>query len=47
MSKKLTKETRGRKAKMHKPLNASFNQVLEVIAKSDKDTRAIRAKKKK
>jgi hypothetical protein len=45
---KKKKETRGRKPKMHKPLGASFDEVLGAIAKSEyKDEKKLKAKKRK
>lgn len=42
------KETRGRKPDMHKPLDASFDEVLKAIAKSKyKDEKTIKKPKKK
>lgn len=48
MKKKTTaKETRGRKTKMHKPVDASFDEVLGTIGKSEyKDKKAIKTPKK-
>ena len=41
------KETRGRKKKMHKPIPASFDEVLGAIAKSNyKDEKKLKVKKK-
>ena len=43
----MKKETRGRKSKMHKPVNASFNEVLSAISKSSyKDEKKLKVKKK-
>lgn len=35
----MKKETRGRKPKMHKPIPASFDDVLGTIARTKKKTR--------
>lgn len=41
------KETRGRKPKMHKPVPASFDEVLGGIAQSGyKDKKALKKKRK-
>lgn len=43
----MKKETRGRKPKIHKPVNASFDEVLGVIARSRyEDEKKLKAKKK-
>lgn len=42
----MKKETRGRKSKLHKPVNASFDEVLGAIGKS-KYTEEKKLKKKK
>lgn len=47
MKKESKPETRGRKAKLHKPLDASFDEVLNVLAKSKyKDEKKIKKPKK-
>jgi hypothetical protein len=44
----MKKETRGRKSKLHKPISASFDEVLGAIGKSKyKDEKKLKAKKKK
>ena len=44
----MIKETRGRKPKMHKPVPASFDEVLGAIAHSKyKDKKILKSKKKK
>ncbi len=44
----MKKETRGRKPKMHKPVNASFDEVLGAIAGSKyKDEKKLLVNKKK
>ena len=41
----MKKETRGRKPKMHRPINASFNKVLEAIGDSKyEDEKTIKKK---
>ena len=43
----MKKETRGRKSKLHQPINASFNEVLGAIGKSKyKDEKKLKSKKK-
>ncbi len=43
----MKKETRGRKSKMHKPVPATFNEVLGAIAGSDyKEEKKLKIKKK-
>jgi len=43
----MKKETRGRKPKQHKPIPASFDEVLGAIAHSKyKDKNTLRAKKR-
>jgi hypothetical protein len=45
--KPVKKETRGRKPKIHKPIAASFDDVLGAIAKSEyKDGKKLKDKKK-
>jgi len=47
MKKPTKKETRGRKPKLHKPIAASFDEVLGAIGKSEyKDEKKLKAKKK-
>lgn len=41
----MKKETRGRKSKLHKPIAASFDEVLGIIGSSKKKTRIERKKK--
>jgi hypothetical protein len=42
------KETRGRKPKIHKPIDASFDEVLGALGKSEyKDKKTLKSKKKK
>ncbi|MBI2617866.1 hypothetical protein HYW58_00185 [Candidatus Kaiserbacteria bacterium] len=41
----IMKETRGRKPKIHKPIDASFDEVLGAIAHSKKKTDIERKKK--
>ena len=43
----MKKETRGKKPKMHKPVNASFDKVLGAIAKSNYTEEKKLKKKKK
>lgn len=44
----MKKETRGRKPKVHKPVDASFDEVLKAIGKSKyKDEKKIKKPKKK
>lgn len=44
----MKKETRGRKSKFHKPIKASFDEVLGAISRSKyKDEKAIKSKKKR
>ena len=44
---KKKKETRGRKPKMHKPIDASFDEVLGAIGKLEYiDKKTLKAKKK-
>jgi hypothetical protein len=44
----MKKETRGRKKKIHQPVNASFDEVLGAIAGSKyKDEKKLLVKKKK
>jgi hypothetical protein len=48
MKKEPKPETRGRKPKIHAPINASFDEVLKVVGKSKyKDEKAIKKSKKK
>lgn len=43
----MKKETRGRKPKMHKPIPATFDDVLSAIAGSKyKDKKTLKAKKR-
>jgi hypothetical protein len=43
----MKKETRGRKPKMHKPIDASFKEVLSAIGKSEhKEEQELKDKKK-
>lgn len=45
---KKKEETRGRKPKIHKPVPATFDEVLGAIAKSKyKDEKQLKAKRKK
>jgi hypothetical protein len=42
----MKKETRGRKPKKHKPINASFDEVLSALADSKyKDKKSLKTKK--
>ena len=45
---KKKKETRGRKPKMHKPIDASFDEVLGALGSSEyQSKKELKAKKKK
>jgi len=44
----MKKETRGRKSKLHKPVPATFDEVLGAIGKSKyRDEKKLKTKKKK
>jgi len=43
---KKKKETRGRKSKLHRPINLSFDKVLGAIGGSKKKTRRERKKRR-